>query len=148
MIRTATATWRGSPGAGEGSVSTSSGVITNAIYSFSSGSGNEPCTSPGEMLAAAEASCMSLMVAQELARAGFRPEIIRTKAEIKLQDIEALWTITDLHLEVSVQVKDMDPEHFKVVAETAKQRCPITRSLKANITMDANFVPGEVHTIV
>jgi osmotically inducible protein OsmC len=148
MIRSATAIWRGGPGAGEGSVSTSSGVITNAIYSFSSGSGNEPCTSPGEMLAAAEASCMSLIVAQELARAGFKAESIATRAEINVKEVDALWTITDIHLDVSVQVKDMDPEHFKAVAEAAKRRCPITRTLKANITMDAKFVPSEVHTVV
>lgn len=148
MIRSATAIWRGGPGAGDGSVSTSSGVITNAVYSFSSGTGNEPCTSPGEMLAAAEASCMSLMVAQEIARIHFKPEVVTTQATIKLQEIEGLWTITDVHLDVSVQVRDMDPEHFKAAAESAKQRCPITRLLNANITMDAKFVPMEVHAVV
>jgi len=58
MIRSAVATWKGSPAVGEGSVSTTSGVLSKALYSFGSSTGNEPCTSPSEMLAAALASCM------------------------------------------------------------------------------------------
>lgn len=148
MIRNATAVWRGGPGAGEGSVSTSSGVIKNALYSFASGSGNDPCTSPGEMLAAAQASCISLMFAQELARAGVRPHEIRTNARLKIEEIEDLWTITEVQLDVSVDADDIDPEAFKTIAETARMRCPISRALNATITMDAAFRPIAVHALV
>lgn len=91
---------------------------------------------------------MSLIIAQEVAKAGFKPEVITTKASITLQEVQAQWTVSDIHVDVSVQVRDMDPEHFRAVAELAKQRCPITRALKANITMDAKFVPSEVHAVV
>lgn len=148
MIRNAYAVWRGGPGAGEGSVSTSSGVIQNALYSLSSGSGNEPCTSPGEMLAAAHASCISLMFAQELARAGFRPETVKTNARMKVEDVNGEWTITQIHLDVSVKAPDIDPEHFQHIAELARARCPITRALNTKITMDARFTPAEVHALV
>lgn len=148
MIRNAYAVWRGGPGAGEGSVSTSSGVIRNALYSLSSGSGNEPCTSPGEMLAAAHASCISLMFAQELARAGFKPEMVKTDARMKVEDIDSQWTITEIHLEVSVEAADMDPEHFQHIAEMARARCPITRALNTRITMDAKFTPAAVHAVI
>jgi len=148
MIRTANAVWRGGPGAGEGSVSTSSGVIRNALYSLSSGFGNEPCTSPGEMLAAAEASCMSLMFAQELAKVGIRPHAVKTVAELKVEDINSLWTITAIHLNVEVEAPDVDPEKFREIAEAAKERCPITRALNAHITMDARFSPAEMHALV
>ncbi|HYG99276.1 MAG TPA: OsmC family peroxiredoxin [Terriglobales bacterium] len=148
MIRNASAVWRGGPGAGEGSVSTSSGVIKNALYSLSSGFGNEPCTSPGEMLAAAEAACISVVFAQELAKAGFRPDTVETSARIKVEEVESQWTITAIHLDVSVQAPDMDPEHFQHVAELAKARCPITRALKVAVSMDAKFTPLAVHAVV
>lgn len=148
MIRSATAVWRGGPGAGEGTVSTSSGVIANALYSFSSGFGNEPCTNPGEMLAAAEASCICMMFAQELAGEHFAPHGIQTKAEMKIEEVNGRWTITHVHLDVSVQAPEMSPEQFKQIAEQAKANCPISRALKAEVTMDAKFVPMEVHAIV
>lgn len=148
MLRSATAKWRGGPGAGEGSVSTSSGVINNALYSFSSGFGNEPCTNPGEMLAAAQASCICMMFAQELAREHFGPHGIQTKAELKIEEVDGLWTVTHVHLDVTVQAPELSPEQFKNLAETAKNRCPITRALKAVVTMDAKFAPMEVHAVV
>jgi lipoyl-dependent peroxiredoxin len=148
MIRNANAVWRGGPGAGEGSVSTSSGVIKNALYSLSSGFGNEPCTSPGEMLAAAQASCISLMFAQELAKMGIKPHAVKTHAQLKVEDVNSLWTITEIHLDVEVEAPDVDPEMFHKLAETAKARCPITRVLNAKVTMDAKFKPVAVHAVV
>lgn len=148
MLRSATATWRGGPGAGEGSVSTSSGVISNALYSFASGFGNEPCTNPGEMLAAAEASCMCMMFAQELAREHFTSHGIQTKAELRIEEVEGEWAITHVHLDVTVQAPEMSPEQFKRITEAAKAHCPITRAMKAEVTMDARFAPTEVHAVV
>ena len=86
MNRSAVAIWKGGPGAGEGTVSTSSGVINNALYSFGSGTGSEPCTSPSEMLAAAVASCMSLMVAREMAGAGLKDKYVKTESPLTLED--------------------------------------------------------------
>ncbi len=140
MIRSATAVWRGGPGAGEGSVTTSSGVI-NALYSFASGFNEEPCTSPGEMLAAAQASCVSLMFTQELAKAGIRPQCVTTHADLTVKEVDGLWTITDIHLNVSVEASEVERERFSEIAEKAKARCPITRVLKANVTIDAGLKP-------
>jgi osmotically inducible protein OsmC len=147
MIRSATAVWRGGPGAGEGAVTTSSGVI-NALYSFASGFNEEPCTSPGEMLAAAQASCVSLMFTQELAKAGVRPQCVTTHADLKVQEVDGLWTITDIHLKVSVEAQQVNPDEFVKIAERARARCPITRVLNANITLDAAFKPVAVHAVV
>lgn len=138
MIRSATAVWRGGPGAGEGSVTTSSGVI-NALYSFASGFNEEPCTSPGEMLAAAQASCLSLMFTQELAKAGIRPQCVTTHADLTVKEVDGLWTITDIHLRVSVEAQEVEQERFNKIAESARARCPITRVLKANVTIDAGL---------
>jgi len=142
MIRSAVATWRGGPGAGEGSVTTSSGVITDVLYAFSSGTGNEPCTSPSEMLAAAVASCVSLMVTQEMAKVGFKEESVRTEAVLTLAEKKGRWEITDLHLTVSSCVPDADIEKFAHAAKIAKGRCPISRALNVPITMTTKLQPA------
>ncbi len=147
MIRSATAVWSGGPGAGEGSVTTSSGVI-NALYSFASGFNEEPCTSPGEMLAAAQASCVSLMFTQELAKAGVRPQHVTTQADLRVDEVDGLWTITSVHLRVSVEAPQLEPDEFKKIAERARARCPITRALKADVTMDSVLKPLAVHAVV
>lgn len=135
MIRSAVATWKGTPGTGEGSVSTSSGVITNALYSFGSGTGNEPCTSPSEMLAAAVASCISLMFAREMAKAGLKDEYVKTESQLILEEKKDHWEITGIQLSVVASVPEAHAKKFEQVAESAKAKCPISRALKVPIKM-------------
>jgi len=135
MIRSAVAIWKGGPGAGEGTVSTSSGVINKALYSFGSGTGNEPCTSPSEMLAAAVASCMSLMVAREMAVAGLKDEYVKTESQLTLEEKKNHWEITGIQLNVVATVPEVHAKKFPKVAETAKAKCPISRALKVPIKM-------------
>lgn len=127
-------------------MTTSSGVI-DALYSFASGFNEEPCTSPGEMLAAAEASCMSLMFAQELARNGIRPDVIETSAALKLEDVQSQWTITEIHLEVSIHASGLRNEQLETIAETARERCPITRALNAKVIVKATLQQESLHAM-
>jgi len=135
MIRSAVATWRGGPGAGEGSVTTSSGVITNALYSFGSSSGNEPCTSPSEMLAAAIASCLSLMVTQEMAKAGLHEKSVTTEAVLTLTERKSHWEITECQVTVTTNVPESEVEKFEHAARLSKGKCPISRALTVPIRM-------------
>ncbi len=135
MVRTAIAIWKGGPGAGEGTVSTSSGVINNALYSFGSGTGNEPCTSPSEMLAAAVASCISLMVAREMARAGLKDEYVKTESHLTLEEKKSHWEITGIELNVVARVPEVHAKKFQRVAESAKAKCPISRALRVPIKL-------------
>jgi lipoyl-dependent peroxiredoxin len=137
MIRSAVAIWKGCPGlgAGEGSVSTSSGVINNALYSFGSDTGYEPCTTPSEMLAAAVASCISLMVASEMAKAGLRDEYVKTQSQLTLEEKEGRWDITGIKVNVVASVPEAHATKFQHVAESAKAKCPISRALKIPIKM-------------
>ena len=135
MIRTAVAIWKGGPGTGEGTVSTSSGVINKALYSFGSGTGNEPCTSPSEMLAAAVASCMSLMVAREMAMAGLKDEYVRTESQLTLEEKKNQWEITGIQLNVVAAVPKVHAKKFQELAERAKAKCPISRALRVPIKM-------------
>jgi len=134
MIRIANAVWKGGPGSGEGSVSTSSGVISKALFSFGSGTGNEPCTSPSEMLAAAVASCMALMVAQETARHGFKEAYIRVESALSLEEKKGEWHITGIQLNVT-GAPEMSSRPFKHAVETAATKCPISRALRVPISL-------------
>ncbi|HZQ26019.1 MAG TPA: OsmC family peroxiredoxin [Terriglobales bacterium] len=139
MIRSAVASWKGSPAIGEGLVTTSSGVMSNSLYSFGSSSGNEPCTSPSEMLAAAVASCMSLMMAQEVARAGVRPHEVKTESVLTLQEKKARWEITGIELHVTVNAPGLDEASFHKLTRNAKARCPISHSLNVPVKLSAKY---------
>lgn len=142
MIRNAVAVWKGGPGAGEGTVSTSSGVISNALYSFCSGTGNEPCTSPSEMLAAAVASCISLMLVQEMTRAGLKDEYVKTESHLTLEQKKGRWEITGIELNVTAIVPKVHGKKFQRAAESAKAKCPISRALNVPIKMTAKAELG------
>jgi osmotically inducible protein OsmC len=142
MIRNAVAIWKGGPGAGEGTVSTSSGVISNALYSFCSGTGNEPCTSPSEMVAAAVASCISLMLVQEMAKAGLKDEYVKTESQLTLEQKKGRWEITGIELNVTASVPSVHAKKFQRAVAIAKTKCPISRALKVPIKVTAKAELG------
>jgi osmotically inducible protein OsmC len=63
-----------------------------------------PCTNPSEILAAAEAACVSMMVAKELAKEGITPESIETSADIVLAPDGDSWNIPRIHLMVKAHL--------------------------------------------
>jgi lipoyl-dependent peroxiredoxin len=146
MIRSAVALWKGSPAAGEGSVSTTSGIMSKALYSFGSSTGNEPCTSPSEMLAASVASCMSLMLAQELAKVGVRNDVVKTEAELTLEEHKGRWQITGIELQVTATLPEIDAEKFHRATKAAKSRCPISHALNVPIKLTST-IESPVHAI-
>lgn len=146
MFRSAIAVWTGGPGAGEGTVSTSSGVVSDALYSFGSSIENEPCTSPSEMLAAAVASCISLMVAQEMTRAGLKAEEVRTESLLKLEVKKGRWKVTGIDLNVSADLAKADAEKFREAGKKAKAKCPISQALKVPIKLTTRLLSPEQAT--
>lgn len=143
MIRSATATWRGSPAIGEGAVTTTSGIMSNTLYSFGSSSGNEPCTSPSEMLAAAVAACVSLLVAQEMAKARLKYEQVKTEAVLTLQEKAGCWGVSGIELEISTHLPQRDADKFHRCAKLAQARCPISRALKVPIKIVTKLEVGQ-----
>ena len=74
MIRKAKAVWRGTGRAGNGNLSTDSGVLGNTPYSFRTRFENENGTNPEELIAAAHAGCSHLACrAAATARPSSRP---------------------------------------------------------------------------
>src|SRR4051812_46304713 len=76
MDRTANAVWNGSLKEGKGTLSTQSGVLKNAQYSFAARFESGIGTNPEELIAAAHAGCFSMAFSAELGKAGFTPDSI------------------------------------------------------------------------
>jgi osmotically inducible protein OsmC len=139
MKRKASAVWRGGLKDGKGNISTESGVLKETQYSFGTRFENGPGTNPEELIAAAHAGCFSMAFSAELGKAGLTPESIQTTATISLEKTDAGFTVTASHLEMTAKIPGADQAKALEIANAAKAGCPISRLLKANITLDAKF---------
>jgi osmotically inducible protein OsmC len=142
MVRKASAVWNGSLKEGKGTISTESKVLSNAQYSFSTRFENGIGTNPEELIAAAHAGCFSMALSAQLGNAGITPESIETTAAVTLEKMEAGFTVTKIHLDVTAKIPGADAAAFEKAAQDAKAGCPISRLLKAEITMTAKLVGG------
>ena len=141
MQRKASAIWRGDLKAGRGTISTDSTVLKDTPYSFGTRFENGVGTNPEELIGAAHAGCFSMALAAELGKAGFTPESIATAANATLENHpQTSWTVTKIHLQTEAKVPGITPDKFQQVANGAKTGCPISRLLKAEITLDAKLV--------
>jgi len=140
MIRKGSAEWRGSLKEGKGTVSTESGVLANAQYSFGTRFENGKGTNPEELIAAAHAACFSMALSAQLGGAGITPESVRTTAAVTLEKVEGGFAVTASHLDVTATIPGADRGAFEKAAGEAKAGCPISKLLNAKITMDAKLV--------
>jgi osmotically inducible protein OsmC len=139
MKRKASAVWQGGLKDGKGSISTESGVLKETQYSFSTRFENGIGTNPEELIAAAHAGCFSMAFSAELGKAGITPQSIHTTATITLDKTDAGFTVTESHLDMTAKIPGVDQAKFTAIANGAKAGCPISRLLKANITLDAKL---------
>lgn len=139
MKRTASAVWNGGLKDGKGSISTASGVLSDTQYSFSTRFEDGKGTNPEELIAAAHAGCFSMALSAQLGSENKTPESIQTEAAVTLVKSDGGFTITAVHLKVRAKVPDLTPPDFLKAAEAAKANCPVSRLLKAEITMEAKL---------
>ena len=139
MQRKASAEWKGSLKEGSGTVSSSSGVFSKTPFSFGTRFGDQPGTNPDELIAAAHAGCFSMALSAQLGNAGLTPDSIKTNATLSLEKLDAGWTITAVHLDVTGKVPKADAATFQKLAEAAKSGCPVSKVLNAKITMSAKL---------
>ena len=77
----------------------------------------------------------------QLGAAGITAENLETTASVTMEKLEAGMTITKvLHLDVTAHIPGGDQAKFDTAAANAKAGCPISRLLKADITMTAKLV--------
>jgi lipoyl-dependent peroxiredoxin len=139
MERTASAVWNGSLKEGKGSITTQSGVLSDAPYSFVTRFENAKGTNPEELIAAAHAGCFTMALSAQLSTMNFTPQSLRTSAKVTLEKLDAGWTISKIHLDVSARVPGISASAFESAAASAKANCPVSRLFKAEITMDAHL---------
>jgi lipoyl-dependent peroxiredoxin len=139
MQRKASAVWKGGLKEGKGTVSSSSGVLSNTPYSFATRFENTPGTNPEELIAAAHAACFSMALSAQLSGANLTPESISTNATLTMDKLDSGWAITKVHLDVVARVPTADQAAFNKAAESAKSGCPVSKVLKAEITMNARL---------
>ena len=141
MKRSASAIWHGNLKNGKGSLSTDSTVLKETPYSFSTRFENGTGTNPEELIAAAHAGCFTMALSAELEKAGFTAGTLSTSAAVTLEnDPKTSWTVTKIHLTNTAQVPQITAEKFAAIAAGAKAGCPISRLLKAEITLDAKLL--------
>ncbi len=142
MERTATAVWNGSLKEGRGTISSQSGVLSEAPYSFVTRFENGKGTNPEELIAAAHAGCFTMALSAQLGTMNVTPERLHTVATLSLEKLDAGWTISKIHLDVTARVPGISPAAFESAANSAKANCPVSRLLKADITMAARLEPA------
>src|SRR5579863_2219259 len=142
MARKATAVWTGSLKEGKGNISTESGVLSQSPYSFKTRFENERGTNPEELIAAAHAGCFTMALSAFLGGAGFTPKELSTQATLALEQVAGNWTITTIHLDLTGRVPGIDAAKFEEIAKNAKANCPVSRVLKADITLSIKLLPA------
>jgi lipoyl-dependent peroxiredoxin len=139
MKRKGSAVWKGGLKDGNGSVSTESGVLSSVPYSFAKRFGDEPGTNPEELIGAAHAGCFSMALSGQLGEAGVKAESIETTATVTLESGAGGFAITAIHLDVQATVPNLENSKFQELAKKAKEGCPVSKLLKADISMDAKL---------
>ena len=140
MIRKAKAVWRGTGREGDGDLSTDSGVLSETPYSFKTRFENAKGTNPEELLAAAHAGCFTMALAFQLQGAGYEPTELATEAAVTLEQEGQGFTITKSALTLRASVPGLDEATFAQMAEGAEKNCPVSKLMKAEITLNAKLI--------
>ena len=140
MIRKAKAIWHGTGRAGDGNLTTDSGVLDSTPYSFKTRFENEKGTNPEELIAAAHAGCFTMALAFQLQGAGFTPTELITDAAVSLDPEGQGFRISRSALTLRAKVPDLDQATFDRLVGDAEKNCPVSKVLNAAITLDAKLV--------
>jgi osmotically inducible protein OsmC len=141
MVKKAWAVWKGGIKDGAGTLSTETGVLKEAPYGFRSRFENGPGTNPEELIGAAHAGCFSMALSLMLGEAGLTPERIETHAAVTIDKAGGGFEITSSHLSVVAKIPGADRAKFDEIANKAKAGCPVSKLMKAKITMEATLQP-------
>jgi osmotically inducible protein OsmC len=136
FTRTARAEWQGTGKEGKGNIGTQSGALSATPYGFNTRFGDAKGTNPEELLAASHAGCFTMALAFALQGAGFTPTRLATSAAVTIESDGPGFKISKSALKLEASVPNITQEQFKTIAEGAKAGCPISKVLKADITLD------------
>ena len=138
--RHASAAWKGGLKDGKGSISTESGALQAYPYGFASRFEGQRGTNPEELLGAAHAGCFTMALSLILGEAKLVAEQMDTSAEVTLEQVEGGFAITAVHLTLKAKIPGADKATFDSLVAKAKVGCPVSKVLKAEITLDAQLL--------
>lgn len=138
--RHASAAWKGGLKDGKGSISTESGALQAYPYGFASRFEGQRGTNPEELLGAAHAGCFTMALSLILGEAKLVAEQMDTSAEVTLEQVEGGFAISAVHLTLKAKIPGADKATFDSLVAKAKVGCPVSKVLKAEITLDAQLL--------
>lgn len=136
FTRKANANWKGTGMEGTGTISTQSTTLDNARLSFKTRFADGVGTNPEELIAAAHSGCYTMQLSFILNELGFTAANLDTEAQLTFED----GTITNIHLKLEATVPGITEQDFQAAAQKAKEICPVSKVLKAEITLSATLV--------
>jgi len=136
--RKANAVWKGTGKEGTGVMSTQSTVLENTQYSFNTRFADGVGTNPEELIAAAHAGCFAMQLSFLLNEAGFTADELNVSATITLDPSQG--AITKSALVLKGKVPGISAEKFDEIALAAKEKCPVSKVLNAEKTLEVEFI--------
>ncbi|WP_341988859.1 OsmC family protein [Azorhizobium sp. AG788] len=133
------AVWEGGIKDGKGAISTKSGALQAYPYGFASRFEGKPGTNPEELIGAAHAGCFTMALSLILGEAKLTATHMETTAEVTLDKQADGFAITAVHLTLRATIPGTDDATFQALAGKAKAGCPVSKLLKAEITLDATL---------
>jgi osmotically inducible protein OsmC len=134
------AVWSGGIKDGKGAISTKSGALKDYPYGFASRFEGKPGSNPEELIGAAHAACFTMALSLILGEAKLTADKMETQADVTLEKQSDGYAITAVHLTLKAKISGADNAKFQELAAKAKAGCPVSKLLKANITLDASLV--------
>jgi osmotically inducible protein OsmC len=135
--RQGSAVWQGGLKDGRGAISTESGALEAYPYGFASRFEGKKGTNPEELIGAAHAGCFTMALSLILGEAGLTADEMNTQADVTLEKQGDGFAITKVHLTLRAKIPGTDDAKFQELAAKAKAGCPVSKLLKAEITLDA-----------
>ncbi len=141
VSRSAKASWQGTVPDGGGRISLDSGAYEGLFTLRARVEDVERATNPEELIAAAEAGCFTMSLANLLSEAGSPPTDLRTTARVRLEQLDEGFRITRIAITTVGDVPGVDADQFVALAEEAKATCPVSLALAGTeITLDASLL--------
>ncbi|WP_298399006.1 OsmC family protein [Sphingobium sp.] len=138
--RSGSAVWTGGLKDGKGAISTQSGALDAYPYGFATRFEGMPGSNPEELIAAAHASCFTMALSLILGEAGLTAEKMETSAVVTLEKLDDGFAVTASKLTLKASIPGADDATFQELAAKAKANCPISKLLKAEISLEAELL--------
>lgn len=138
-ISKASARWDGNLRDGRGSMKPAHGP--DLPFSVSTRFAGQAGSNPEELIGAALAGCFSMALTAALDKAGVKPRMVNTTADVHLDKEGEGFKISKIELTSSASVPEMDAAKFQALADETKRTCPVSKALgTTTITLAATLV--------